>query len=159
LPDDRSIEGCYDGWPLDDPAVPPERWVLFHPQQYAEPGFPFEPFGRTTVCRWACCRRALTAEPCWGPEEVVYLFARAGTRHRLCPSVSTGLSCGRAGDPVLLRGLQEVIERDALMGAWWGRYALEERDAAQVFAYLNPDLPDRLHRPNLRYRFYLIASP
>jgi ribosomal protein S12 methylthiotransferase accessory factor len=69
------------------------------------------------------------------------------------------LSCGRCGDPVLLRGLQEVIERDALVGAWWGRYALEEHDAREVFAGLGGDLAARLRRPNLRYRCYRVASP
>ena len=47
------------------------------------------------------------------------------------PSTSTGLGCGRLGQPVLLRGLQEVIERDALMGAWWGRYPLWEWEAGR----------------------------
>jgi ribosomal protein S12 methylthiotransferase accessory factor len=60
---------------------------------------------------------------------------------------------------VLLRGLQEVIERDALVGAWWGRYPLEEHDALRVFARLPDDLPLRLRRPNLTYRCYRVRTP
>jgi ribosomal protein S12 methylthiotransferase accessory factor len=159
LPQDGAVEAAYDSWPLDEPAVEPERWVLFHPEQYAQPDFPFEPYTRRTRCRWVCCRRACTGEACWAPEEKVFLAARPGGRQWLLPGLSTGLSCGRFGDPVLLRGLQEVIERDALVGAWWGRYALEEQGPEQVFAALGGDLPARLRRPNLRYRCYRVASP
>jgi ribosomal protein S12 methylthiotransferase accessory factor YcaO len=90
---------------------------------------------------------------------MVYLFARAGERHHFCPGLSTGLSCGRRGDPVLLRGLQEVLERDGMVGAWWGRYPLEEWDAGRVFALLGEEAARRVRRPNLTYRFYRVASP
>src|SRR5262249_51844022 len=72
---------------------------------------------------------------------------------------STGLVCGRLGDPVLLRGLQEVIERDAILGAWWGSYPLEKCSPDPVLATLDRTLPPRLLRPNLRYRFYRVRSP
>ncbi len=159
LPQDATVEAAYEPWPLDEPAVEPERWVLFHAGQYAQPGFPFEPLTRRTRCRWSVCRRADTGAAVWAPEEMVFLSRRPGARHRLTPGLSTGLSCGRRGDPVLLRGLQEVVERDALVGAWWGRYALEEHDTETVFARLGGGLPARLRRPNLRYRCYRVASP
>jgi ribosomal protein S12 methylthiotransferase accessory factor len=159
LPGDRSLHACWRDWPLNEPAIEPSPWVLFHREQYARPDFPFRPFGPDTQCAWVCCRNAFTGEPWWVPEELVYLFARPGVRHHLCPSVSTGLSCGRPSDPVLLRGLQEVIERDAVVGAWWGRYPLEEWDAAEVFALLGPKVRRRVHRPNLGYRFYRVGSP
>src|SRR5947209_18006218 len=31
LADDQVVQASYAAWPLDEPAVPPERWVLFHP--------------------------------------------------------------------------------------------------------------------------------
>jgi ribosomal protein S12 methylthiotransferase accessory factor len=159
LPDDQTVRASWQDWPLDEPAVEPAAWVLFHAEQYAQPGFPFQPFGSATECDWVCCRHAVTGEPWWAPAEFVYLFARLGTRHRLCPSVSTGLSCGRCGDPVLLRGLQEVLERDGVLGAWWGRYPLEEWDAKEIFDLLGAEIACRVSRPNLRYRFYRVASP
>jgi ribosomal protein S12 methylthiotransferase accessory factor len=159
LPQDRALEASYRDWPLKEPAVAPDRWVLFHPEQYTAPGFPFRPFTSDTHCRWVCCRQAITGEPRWAPEEMVTLFARAGSGHRLAPGLSTGLACGRTGDPVLLRGLQEVIERDALMGVWWGCYSLEEWGQEQVFSLLRSDVPPRVLRPNLRYRFYRIGTP
>jgi ribosomal protein S12 methylthiotransferase accessory factor len=156
---DWAVTSSFAAWSLDEPAVEPERWVLFHPEQYALPGFPFAPLDRRTVCRWVCFRQAGSGLPWWAPEELAYLSVRPGGRNLLGPSTSTGLSCGRVSDPVLLRGLQEVIERDALLGAWWDRYPLEEHDAARVFATLPPSIPPCLLRPNLRYRCYRIVTP
>jgi ribosomal protein S12 methylthiotransferase accessory factor len=156
---DESVEASHSRWPRDEPAVPPGRWVLFHPEQYATPEFPFRPLNPDTVCRWACCREARSGETWWVPEAFVFLQPRADAGWPPGPFISTGLSCGRTGDTALLRGLQEVVERDALVGAWWGAYPLEEHDPARVFACLQPRIPPRLRRPNLRYRCYRIRTP
>jgi len=159
LPGDAALESSWQSWPLDEPAVPAGRWVLFHGEQYAEPNFPFAPFTAQTVCRWLCFRQLGTGLPMWVPEELAFLEPREQTTHRLGPGVSTGLASGQVGQPVLLRGLQEVIERDALLGAWWERYAVEEWPAELVFESLERALTRRLLRPNLRYRCYRVASP
>lgn len=159
LPADRSVEASYRAWPLKEPAIAPDRWILFHPEQHAQQGFPFAPFTPDTACRWVCCREATSGEPWWVPEEMVFLFPRPGAGHHLCPGLSTGLSCGKEDHPVLLRGLQEVIERDAIMGMWWGRYPLEEWDCGPMWEALGTAVAQRLQRPNLRYRFYRVRSP
>jgi ribosomal protein S12 methylthiotransferase accessory factor YcaO len=69
------------------------------------------------------------------------------------------MACGRWGQPILFRGLQEVIERDAVVGASWGRYPLREHDPGRVLATLDPSIPPRLLRPNLRYRCFRIDTP
>jgi ribosomal protein S12 methylthiotransferase accessory factor len=156
---DQLVAASFDAWPLDEPAIAPARWVLFAPDQYDRPGFPFRPLTSRTVCRWACCRTVPDGTPCWVPEDLVFLFPRTGDLHAFGPSTSTGLSSGRPGHPVLLRGVQEVIERDALTGAWWGRYRLSESDPGAALATLDHSLRPRLLRPNLRYRFYRVDSP
>lgn len=159
LPCDRTVEASFDDWPLAEDAIDPARWVLFHPEQYAAAGFPYRPLDRAAVCRWVCARQAFTGLPIWVPDELMYLALPAGRRPQFCPMVSSGLACGQWGEPMLLRALQETIERDAAVGAAWGRYPLEEHEAARVFAGLDPALPPRLLRPHLRYRFFRIATP
>jgi ribosomal protein S12 methylthiotransferase accessory factor len=159
LPQDEVIDAAFASWPLGEPAVEPSRWVLFHADQYDQPGFPFGPLHADAGCRWVCCRDAVSGAPWWVPEGFVFLQARPGLAWPFAPSVSTGLAAGRAGDPVLLRGLQEVIERDALVGAWWGRYPLYEHPADAVFSALPAGLRQRLLRPNLHYRFYRVGTP
>jgi ribosomal protein S12 methylthiotransferase accessory factor len=156
---DQVVEATVATWPLDEPPVEPERWVLFHPEQYVMPGFPFQPLTRATRCRWVCFRQAGDGRPWWVPEEFAFLATRPGTCNRFAPGFSTGLSCGRGSDPVLLRGLQEVIERDALVGAWWECYPMEEYEAERVWALLPRVVRAQVERPNLRYRFYRIATP
>jgi ribosomal protein S12 methylthiotransferase accessory factor YcaO len=55
--------------------------------------------------------------------------------------------------------VQEIIERDAVVGAWWSRYSLSECRQAEVLGSLPPSLGPRLLRPNLRYRFFRVGSP
>src|SRR4051812_10608361 len=153
---DATIDSSYEDWPLDEPAIEPRCWVLFQPQQYAIVGFPFQPLTQRTPCSWVCFRDVLSGEPRWVPEEFAYLMPRVGCSHCFCPATSTGLAAGTAGQPVVLRALQEVIERDALMGAWWGKYAVEEFSQAAAW---DAEESLRLERPNLRWRFYRIESP
>jgi ribosomal protein S12 methylthiotransferase accessory factor len=159
LPCDRAIESSYRAWPLGEPAIAPDRWVLFHPEQYALPRFPYQPFTPDTVCRWVCARQACTGAPAWVPEELVYLSLPPGRFASLCPLISSGLACGQWGQTVLLRGLQEAIERDAVVGASWGRYPLEAHGLDEVLATFDAAVPARLLRPNLRYRLYRIDTP
>jgi ribosomal protein S12 methylthiotransferase accessory factor len=163
LPSDLRVLASFAGWPLDEPAVRPSAWVLFHPEQYASPAFPFRPFTDETPSHWVCCRDAATGEPVWVPEAFVFLQPPRGgpapPGWDLAPSISTGLSAGRAGIPVVLRGLQEVIERDAVVGAWWGTYPLETHPADAVFSSLPAALALRVTRPNLTWRFFRIRTP
>ncbi len=159
LDDDLVVESSHARFPLDEPALGPGRFVLFHPEQHAAPGFPFAPFTPDLVVRWAPMRRASDGEPVWVPEELVYLYGRPGAPHVLAPGISTGLSCGRAGDPVVLRGLQEVLERDALMGAWFGRYPLEAWPEETVLGAFPPGLRERVERAHVGLRFYRVVTP
>ncbi len=159
LPADESLQSSWATWPLDEPAIDPGRWVLFHSEQYKSLGFPFPSLTPETICRWVCCREASTGEPAWVPEELVYLMPRYGECQHHTFGFSTGLSSGRMGDPILLRGAQEVIERDAIVGGWWGVYPVEEWDTESIRDLLGPDVWSRIDRPNLKYRFYHIRTP
>jgi len=50
-PQDRILTTSFDCWPLDEPAIAPECWVLFHAEQYARAGFPFQPLTRQAIAR------------------------------------------------------------------------------------------------------------
>src|SRR5262249_49542938 len=76
LPRDQCLTASYQAWVHEEPAVAPGRWVLFHPEQYAQPGFPFAPFTPATVCQWGCFRQAFSGTPWWGPEGLADLFSR-----------------------------------------------------------------------------------
>ena len=78
LSDDLLVGARFDAWPLPEPAIAPATWVLFHPDQYRQPGFPFQPLTGESLCDWVCCRRVITGEPWWIPAELAYLHQPAG---------------------------------------------------------------------------------
>lgn len=166
LPGDQVIRSSFAGWRESRPgadgvaAVPPERWVLFHAGQHALPGFPFEPLTAETELDWVGFRQVATGAPCWVPAELAFMDLRPGVAPpRFAPAISTGWSAHRSPDLALLRGVQEIIERDAVMGAWWGAYPLREYRAAEIWPALPRRVPDRVERRNLDFRFYHVSSP
>ena len=99
LPCDRVLTASYRDWPLDEPALGPGRWVLFHNEQYTLPNFPYERLTPETVCRWVCAREAVSGLPAWVPEELVFLSLPNGRFAQLCSPISSGLSAGRWENP------------------------------------------------------------
>lgn len=159
LPSDERLLASVARWPLPERVVPLRAWALFHEDQYSAPGFAFSPVREETPYRFSRFRELSSGEPVWVPEDLAYLFPPVGETHRIAPGTSTGLVAGTLGQPLLLRGVQECIERDAVLGAWWRRYPIEEWPSSVVFAALGAELERRLTRPNLRYRFFRVRSP
>lgn len=107
---------------LDEPAVRPGEFGLYSPEQYATPGFPFEPFDDTTRVRWTPARDLWTGERLWVPASQVYLhYRRLREEAAVAPSISTGLAAGPSFREAVLSGLYEIIERDALAVSWLHR--------------------------------------
>jgi ribosomal protein S12 methylthiotransferase accessory factor len=155
LPTDDVILSSEANWKAPEPPIALSRWVLFHPEQYATPNFPYHPPSGSLQIPWVTARVAETGEAVRVPTAFAFLQDTS----QLCPTLSTGLAAGRIGDPVLLRGLQEVIERDALVGAWWGSYGLQEESFDELRRTVTAEVFPRIERPNLLYRFFRIDTP
>lgn len=156
LPQDTAVETCFLDWSSDEPAVDPILWVGFHSDQYAR--LPFEPLTRATVCRWIRFRQAGSGGTVWVPGELAFMNLSPDASPRFGPTISTGWSAHRTPQEAYARGLWELVERDAVVGAWWGAYSLFEHHGQNVFSLL--DTPtEHLARPNLTYRFFRVGSP
>jgi thiazole/oxazole-forming peptide maturase SagD family component len=131
-------------------AIDHASWVLFSAEQYAQPGFPFVAPTRADALDWVKFRRVPDGEHALVPAELAFMDLRPSARHRFTPAISTGWSAHSSLDRAITRGVQEVIERDALMGGWWGNYAVEAEPFTPAPA---------LARRNLTYRAYRIDSP
>lgn len=150
LPRDRRTRAAFSRWTEREAAIDPASFVRFHPDQHALPGFPYEALTAETELDWIACRVLGTGEVCWAPADLVFLDMRPGVMPRFGPTVSTGWAAHRDPQSALRAAVHEVIERDAVVGAWWGRYAVHE---------LPVELDERLARPNLRWRWFRIATP
>ena len=114
---------------LGDAAVAPESFALFQPRQYAQPGFPFTPFTRTTRLHWTEGVDLATGRQVWVPAELVYL-SHVGGESRIGYATSNGLACADDIVAATGRGLLELLERDAFMLTWAQRLSLPRLDVS-----------------------------
>lgn len=109
---------------LEEPAVDPEALVVYRPEQFGQPGFPWRPLHRESPVRWTGGTSLATGEPILLPASLVWLPFHYPTAERstpFCQPISTGLACGCSFEEAALSGLCEVIERDAFTITWQAR--------------------------------------
>lgn len=112
-------------------AVQPDRWTLFSEAQYAEPDFPFEPFGNETKVRWVKARSIPDGTEVYVPLQLAYMV---GLDHRvpgeapIAHGSTSGMALAIDREDAVLRGLLELIERDAVMLTWACRLVLPRLD-------------------------------
>lgn len=141
-------------------AVSPEEWALYAPDQYAEPGFPWAPFERTTPIRWTMATDLPTGRNLLVPAARVFMpynyYLGTGDTPIDQP-ISTGLACHRSYAKAAAVGLCEVIERDSVMLAWQAMIS-----PAQIRVESLPDdiydLVERFEKAGLRIDLFDITT-
>ena len=102
---------------LTQPAVHPEQFALFHPEQYQDINFPFVPFTEESPTSWVPCTDLTTGEACLYPGEMIYI-PWVKDEEWFSMTSSTGLAAHTNLYKAILTGLYEVIERDAFVLTW-----------------------------------------
>lgn len=105
---------------VDEPALDPETFALYSPEQYAAAGFPFVPFTRELPVCWVSGRELPTGRPIEVPAALAYLDTAAsdvGT-----PAIGAlsyaGIATGETREHAESFALEELLERDAST-LWW----------------------------------------
>jgi ribosomal protein S12 methylthiotransferase accessory factor len=102
-----------------DYAVNPGDFVLFSKRQYQQDGFWFPEFSETNMMGWVEGYSLTEQKEVLVPAHLVYLpYKRKDNESALCESVSTGTACGSSLEEAILKGIYEVVERDAFMIMW-----------------------------------------
>jgi len=111
-------------------AVDPGRFALFHETQFADPEFPFQPFRGDTVVSWVAGFSMPGGRLVYLPAQLVFMaWGRwPSSEEPIAYTTSSGLACAPTLEEALLAGLLELIERDAVMLAWYGRLSLPRLD-------------------------------
>ena len=110
-------------------AVDPTRFSLFRQDQYAQQSFPYRPFTRLTPVRWVQGFSVSNAKPALLPVQLVYLpESLAPGEIPIGYATSSGMACGLTLTAAILKGVLEVVERDAFMLAWSNRLVLPRVD-------------------------------
>lgn len=103
------------------PALDPDELVLYSPQQYATPGFPFVALTRQTRVHWVPGRSLTRGVEVLVPASMVYVnWYAAGYSSSPITNFCAfaGIAAGPDEDFAVMSGIEEVVERHATM-AWW----------------------------------------
>jgi ribosomal protein S12 methylthiotransferase accessory factor len=123
VPDDALVVAS--AFELGPDAVDPGRFALFSDRQHTGSGFPFRRFTRDTRVAWIAGRSLPHGEPAWLPAELVFLAGAALEGERpIGYATSSGMACAETRAAALVRGLCELLERDAFMIMWSNRLSL-----------------------------------
>jgi ribosomal protein S12 methylthiotransferase accessory factor len=109
---------------LDQPAVAPDRFALYSPEQFSQDNLPWRPFTSDSPVYWTKGTSLVSGEELLVPAAMVYVpfhFDSSRDDTPICQPISTGLACGSSFTDAVLSGLCEVIERDAFTITWQSR--------------------------------------
>ena len=110
---------------LGTAAIDLNQLILFSKEQYQEPNFAFTPASPDNKRAWTLTQDLTNPEhPVYVPAQLVYLGMHVNTPLEIIQqSSSTGLACAMNLQHATMRGLAEVIERDAFACLWQLRYS------------------------------------
>ena len=106
-----------------DHALDPRTLGLHEPEQYAQPGFGFQPFDDGRLCRWVWGYSFARQEPILVPQGYAYYGARAADPDDplFAYEISNGCALGSCIEEAILYAILEVVERDAFLMTWYAR--------------------------------------
>lgn len=99
-------------------ALSPRECALYADYQYDIKDFKFKKFNEDLKIDWISSKNLNKNKECYIP--INYLLEHFG-ENKICHSTSSGLACGDTKEDSILKGLYEVIERDAFCFSWWTR--------------------------------------
>jgi ribosomal protein S12 methylthiotransferase accessory factor len=128
----------------------PSDFSLYHLEQPGRPPMATEDPKIAWAWGWSLIRRCAVLVPAC----LVYMPYFPCFRHQgeevAGPAVSTGLACATSLDEAVLKGIYELVERDAFMIVWSNRLPVPSVDIAS-HPRLRKLYEDRLQRDGLRY--------
>lgn len=115
------IVDCYTNLSQSFTALSPDQCPLFHSEQY--PAVGYSPFTSQTNIAWTWAIHLPQGTPILVPADFVYLrYPTTPEVNRLMSMISTGAACGSSAADAIVRGIYEIVERDALMLMWLNQH-------------------------------------
>lgn len=113
------IFGSYNALKQNNNIIEPEKFAFYLEEQYKQKKFPFDRFDRDTYIGWTLGYNFTTNRDVLVPAASVYLpYKPQENEARIWNCVSTGLSCATSYEEAVLKGIYEVLERDAFSMTW-----------------------------------------
>ena len=137
----------------------PDQMALFHPNQHSRIRYPV--YTEDLALCWTSGYSLTRREPVLVPACVTYIpyypFYRDRGEQTVGPSITTGQASAFSYRDAALRGVYEIVERDAFMITWLNRLAVPrikiESDAKVARIY-----KERFAKPYLQYTLHSLAT-
>lgn len=114
---------------LNEKAVNPDKFTFFADDQYGDENFPYEKFTGDTVVGWTRAMSLTNEQIERVPACCVYLpYIKDKLESNIWDCVSTGLACSASLEDAILRGIYEVVERDAISNMWLNKLSMPQVD-------------------------------
>ena len=137
----------------DKHVIDPRRLILHGEQREQSPEFRMHPYSDDLEFNWVWCHALLADKPILIPEQSIfyYLLNQADAPlNRFIYETSNGYALGGALEEAIFYGLLELVERDAYLTTWYGRFTPREIDLHQIDDQRIQALIHRVEAQNLR---------
>ncbi|MFM1652987.1 TOMM precursor leader peptide-binding protein [Brevibacillus sp. B_LB10_24] len=115
---------------LKDQALDPLKVGVHTKQQYAMPGFPFNPFHPDHPIDWVWGYSFLQERPILVPQLLAYYSLGCGDGYVF--ETSNGCALGGSLEEAIFYGIMEVVERDSFLLTWYARLPLPRLDLSSA---------------------------
>ncbi|QTY27131.1 YcaO-like family protein [Flavobacterium sp. CS20] len=149
------VFGSYEKLHKKYDLINPDDWNLFSDNQFLS--IPFKKFTKKSLISWVLSSDLLNKKEIYVPACSVYLPFKRSFEEKgevvLYPSVSTGASCDGNFNYAILKGIYELIERDAFMICWRNKLKIPrliiDENSKLFDTYIK-----NFKRKNLRYELF-----
>lgn len=107
-------------------ALDPVKVGVHSKEQYAMPGYRYQPFDASEPIHWVWGYSFLQERPLLVPEQLAYYGT--GAKRRFAFESSNGCALGGSLEEAVLYGILETAERDAFLMTWYARLPLPRLD-------------------------------
>ncbi|NRQ52494.1 MULTISPECIES: TOMM precursor leader peptide-binding protein [unclassified Brevibacillus] len=118
------VYDCYAN--LGEQALNPVTAGVHSKEQYALPGFPFQPFDPKRPLNWVWGYSCIRERPVLVPERMAYYSLGFGDGTVF--ETSNGCAIGGSLEEAIFYGIMEVVERDAFLLTWYAQLPLPRLD-------------------------------
>ncbi|MBI4232261.1 YcaO-like family protein, partial [Candidatus Peregrinibacteria bacterium] len=119
---DHMIYDCYRN--LQGKAISPQTFSLLTEREYSLTGDRYIKYSDDIQLHWSLCKKLgpNQFDEFLIPSALIYPgFISANPEERFVPTLSAGLAAGERYDETILRGIYELLERDAFAITWLNR--------------------------------------
>jgi ribosomal protein S12 methylthiotransferase accessory factor len=156
---DELLIGSYRALSGRTRALAPGEMAIFHPEQRQQIGYTW--FTEDTVLCWLGGSSITRNQPVLIPACLTFVpyhpFWTERGEKTIGPSITTGQAAASSYRDAVLRGIYEIVERDAFMITWLNRLSVP-RIAIDSSTKVAEIFYSSLARPNLRYTLHSLAT-